>query len=174
LGQTTFLNATGLATEDAEVEALEHDIELIRREQSALPARLLEVKAVLDAETAAAATRTAAAQHQEQHKQRKLDALREALDCYKDRLALAFEHSDDDGECLNVVLTQVDPRNGDRPFFFAIQVLDGDLYNVQTCEPSVPNLPALVSQLNSSNDFSQFVRKLRQEFKALVAAEMKG
>jgi hypothetical protein len=37
---------------------------------------------------------------------------------------------------------------------------------VRACEPEVAALPALVRQLNATNDFSAFVRAMRREFQA--------
>lgn len=39
---------------------------------------------------------------------------------------------------------------------------------VERCEPMVPDVGDLIDALNSSNDFSAFVRKMRREFKKLA------
>ena len=38
---------------------------------------------------------------------------------------------------------------------------------VESCEPPVGGLDALVTQLNTDNDFALFVRAMRKKFKAL-------
>jgi hypothetical protein len=42
---------------------------------------------------------------------------------------------------------------------------------VQACEPSLPGMPALLEELNAGGSFSRFVRCVRQQFQAAVAAE---
>ncbi len=44
-----------------------------------------------------------------------------------------------------------------------------DKYHVESCEPTVPQLDALLASLNKGNDFSRFVRDMRKQFKSLVA-----
>lgn len=39
---------------------------------------------------------------------------------------------------------------------------------VSRCDPPVPGLPALVEQLNTSNQFSDFIKALRAEWQAMV------
>lgn len=45
---------------------------------------------------------------------------------------------------------------------------------VQSCEPAVAGMQALLVQLNAGGSFSAFVRCMRREFQALVAAEQAG
>lgn len=45
----------------------------------------------------------------------------------------------------------------------------GDKYHVEMCEPAVPGIDLLLSELNGGNDFSKFVRDVRRGFKVLVA-----
>ena len=49
--------------------------------------------------------------------------------------------------------------------------MDGDHLNgrwLQACEPAVSGMDALVTTLNTSNDFAAFVRAMRKRFKALA------
>jgi hypothetical protein len=41
-------------------------------------------------------------------------------------------------------------------------------FPVPDCQPEIAGLPALVQQLNDSNDFSAFVQTMRRNFKAMV------
>lgn len=42
---------------------------------------------------------------------------------------------------------------------------------VQSCDPPLAAMPALVAELNGGGSFSRFVRCVRREFQALAAAE---
>ena len=52
-----------------------------------------------------------------------------------------------------------------RPFAFQVFVDGGDKYHVESCEPAVRGMDALLTQLNTDNDFSAFVRSMRKGFK---------
>ena len=70
----------------------------------------------------------AALSNQESLKERKLGALHQALAMYQQRLGLEFQHGEEDGEQLRVVMRQLDPRDHARPFQFAVQVVGDNSY----------------------------------------------
>ena len=70
----------------------------------------------------------AALSNQESLKERKLGALHQALAMYQQRLGLEFQHGEEDGEQLRVVMRQLDPRDHARPFQFAVQVVGDNTY----------------------------------------------
>ena len=70
----------------------------------------------------------AALSNQESLKERKLGALQQALAMYQQRLGLEFQHGEEDGEQLRVVMRQLDPRDHARPFQFAVQVVGDNSY----------------------------------------------
>lgn len=163
-----------LTSETGELAALQEELGRIQVEQGRLPKLVAEVSDALEAEAAAFARQEAALSNQEALKERKLGALHQALSMYQQRLGLAFQHGEADGEQLHVVFTQVDPRDPARPFRFSVQVGADNSYAVQSCEPAVPAMAQLLAQLNSGGSFSQFVRCMRREFRAAVGAELGG
>jgi len=84
---------------------------------------------------------------------------------YKERLGLSFERMPDNS--LSLRMTLIDPENWARAFSFAVLVNSKDKYEVLRCEPKV-DYDALLTELNDTNNFSQFVQKMRRKFKALV------
>lgn len=72
------------------------------------------------------------------------------------------------GDRLRVTFTSVDPLRPAREFSFALHVSEVEVYTVSECVPPIPELPALVEELNRSNDFSSFVQAMRAAFKARV------
>lgn len=71
-------------------------------------------------------------------------------------------------EKLRVTFTNIDPQAPTRAFTFQVYVDTSDRYHVNNCEPAVSDVQILVDTLNSSNDFSAFVRSMRKSFKLLV------
>ena len=55
-----------------------------------------------------------------------------------------------------------------RAFTFYVYVDSSDRYHVVKCEPEVHDVQSLVDALNTSNDFSAFVRNMRKRFQQLV------
>ncbi|TMW56768.1 hypothetical protein Poli38472_006778 [Pythium oligandrum] len=95
-----------------------------------------------------------------------LSELQRGLQMYE-RLGLTFEQSN--SEKIIVRFTQVDPKNPQREFSFRIRmVAESDSFVVDECHPHVAILPGLTEFLNSSADFSFFIRSMRREFKKLV------
>lgn len=163
-----------LASESGEVAALQQELAAIEEEQGRLPALVAELAAALESEAEAFTRQEAALSNQESLKERKLGALHQALGWYSTRLGLEFQHGEEDGDQLRVVLTQVDPQDHARPFQFAVRVSGDNSYEVESCEPAVAGMPQLLAQLNSGGSFSQFVRCMRHEFQTAVRAEMGG
>ena len=83
-------------------------------------------------------------------------------------IGITFDKVGDDR--LRLTFTSIDSAQPDRQFFVEVRVTAGDQYVVEHCEPMVPDLRALTDTLNTTNDFSAYVRNLRRRFKALVTA----
>ena len=84
------------------------------------------------------------------------------------KLGLDFERVENDQ--LRLCFTQVDAARPQREFSLQVRVDANDVYHVTRVEPGVAALPALVEELNATNDFSRFVRSMRAAFKAGAAA----
>ena len=67
---------------------------------------------------------------------------------------------------------QLDHRQPDRRFSFNVRVTDSEAYEVDSIDPPLPGIEAVVRALNEGNDFSSFVQRMRGRFKDLVTAEV--
>ncbi|GAX79456.1 hypothetical protein CEUSTIGMA_g6897.t1 [Chlamydomonas eustigma] len=93
--------------------------------------------------------------------QKKISALKRALSLYSSRLGLEFKQGPDE---LHLHFTQVDQSQPQRSFMVGVKVHDDKSYEVTKCSPPVRALGDLVQVLNQTNDFSEFVKAIRQEF----------
>ena len=93
------------------------------------------------------------------------------LDAYK-RLGLAFENvAGEAGASNNIrcVMTLISASDPAARHCFEVHVSPSDdTYAVTACQPPVAALPALVAQLNATNQFSQFIQLMRREFVAMA------
>ena len=93
------------------------------------------------------------------------------LDAYK-RLGLAFENvageagASSNIRCVMTLISASDP--GARHCFEVHVSTSDDTYAVTSCQPPVAALPALVAQLNATNQFSHFIQLMRREFVAMA------
>lgn len=163
-------SCAGLSQEATEIEDLKTILSKVKAEQQALPPLIEELLSNLEYEEQRYEARHAALQDEEAVKHRKLEALRQAVVYYRDRLALTIEtlgigH-------LSFVMRCIDHRDESRPFIFAVQVTEDNVYKVVGCTPNVVSLPKLLANLNTGSiEFCDFVRAMRQEFKAIVQKE---
>ncbi|MDP2434555.1 MAG: hypothetical protein Q8P67_02315 [archaeon] len=99
-----------------------------------------------------------------QHRMRQAELAR-GVDMYQKRLGLEFRRNN---STIQVIFTQVDPRDPERPFSFTFRITD-DIYELTACEPRLSGLRPLVTELNASPlNFQRFVINMRQKFQALV------
>jgi len=87
---------------------------------------------------------------------------------YQERLGFRFERVADDH--LRVVFDKVDPNNPNKEFWFAVAVDAQNVYQIaeNKCKPYVESLPAMLNELNKTNNFGSFVRQMRHEFVQLA------
>jgi len=107
-----------------------------------------------------------------------LSEFAKGLDAYK-RLGLAFENvvggSGASDNNIRVVMTLINPRDPAQRYCFEVHVSPSDdTYAVTSCQPPIAALPALVAQLNATNQFSHFIQYMRREFVALARGEGQG
>jgi hypothetical protein len=102
-----------------------------------------------------------------QTKENETKELTKGIVFYK-RLGLDFKRVGDDR--LRLIFTQIDAAFPEKEFSFTIKVDQTDAYQVEACEPAIPEIPEYLACLNKSNDFSVFVRTMRQSFKKSVTA----
>jgi len=86
---------------------------------------------------------------------------------FQDNLGVRFKRVS--GERLQVVFTCLNSRAVDVNANFIVKIAgENRSYEVTSCDPPVPDLEALVSKLNETNDFKSFVIIMRRRFKDLV------
>ena len=109
-------------------------------------------------------------QHGVDAKQSKLNSLQELADLYGERLGLSFKQANGETEdnALCISFTQIDRRNPEKPFWFNVRIMDDDTYSIQKVVPEVNGMKELEEELNTDNNFSKFVRKMRRKFKESV------
>mmetsp|Transcript_1208 Transcript_1208/g.7948 ORF Transcript_1208/g.7948 Transcript_1208/m.7948 type:complete len:109 (-) Transcript_1208:815-1141(-) len=98
---------------------------------------------------------------------KKLEALRHAVEVYRERLGLAFETAPG-SENLKVSMKYIDPQDPEKWFTFAVHVGSDGKYSIANCEPWVGEVDALLIELNKTNNFCNFVRSMRRKFKESV------
>ena len=76
-------------------------------------------------------------------------------------------HNSNEGT-VDMVFTMIDSQHPEREFKLAVAVLPDDRYAVRSCDPPLPNIQALVDELNATNSFANFVRAAREGFQAMV------
>ena len=152
--------------ERAQVEALKADLDKLHAHEQVLPPESQRLEQQLT-QSRALVTRSEAILEQAQRgMEHKLGELDRGISLYKARLGLAFDKVGDDR--LRLTFTCIDPTDPERAFCLEVCVTVGDHYVVQSCEPTLTELPGLVHTLNASNDFSAFVRAVRKGFQKLV------
>ena len=146
---------------------MEEERENLRRQAAEMPSRLAE----LHAKEAAARNKLSAVSDDAQERARATNQVNNDLTfgiiAFKKRLGLDFQRLGANRLKLN--FTQVDPDNHGRVFSFSIHVDEADRYNIIDCTPQVAGTAQLLAALNSSNDFSEFVRGMRCKFRSLCA-----
>jgi hypothetical protein len=158
---------TDLQAEKQLLAAQQEELGRLEASASSLPSELDTVRAKREAATLQHAGARAELERTEGVVRQQLADFARGLDAFK-RLGLEFENVAGAGNNIRVVFTRVDPRDAARRFVFDVFVSPADdSYAISGCEPTVPALAELASQLNVTNNFAAFVQRMRVEFKAL-------
>lgn len=99
---------------------------------------------------------------QERATRQRLEALNQAERFFKERMGLEFRKID--GEHVQFVFTNVDSKAHDRSFYLTVKIANNQYY-VTDCCPSIEGIPAMVEELNKSNNLMKFVVETRKKFK---------
>lgn len=154
-----------LVTVKALEKKLEEESENLQRQYREMPERLSELRTKEEmARRKLSHLSTEVQQHSKETNQMNND-LTYGIIAFKKRLGLDFQRLG--ANRLKLSFTQVDPRNHSLVFSFSIHVDETDKYNMIDCSPAVSGTEELLATLNSSNDFSEFVRAMRCKFRAL-------
>ncbi|EIE26841.1 hypothetical protein COCSUDRAFT_64680 [Coccomyxa subellipsoidea C-169] len=155
-----------LQHESEEEEQVKAQLRAAEEESDALPKEIHDIKTALDRETAELQRQESALADKESLREGKLRSLRQALDLYRARLGLQFrkDHTDE----LLLIFTHIDPSSHLREFMLGVHVHADNTYSITRCEPALEGLDPMLGELNSSNNFSQFVRQLRKRFQQLI------
>jgi len=149
------------------LEEQRRELERKSTQEGLLPPEQQRLQRTLEQQQQILAQRESVLQQAQQQKDTRLSELQRGCDTYRGFLGLDFERVGD--ERLRLIFTQIDERNPKRVFCFQVFVDPNDHYHIERCEPTIPAIDALTESLNSSNDFSAFVRGMRREFKLLAA-----
>lgn len=89
------------------------------------------------------------------------------MEVYRERLGLEFEASTGT-ENLKVSMKYIDPDRPESLYSFSVRVGPDGKYSITSCEPDVGEVDALIEDLNRTNSFCNFVRKMRQKFQETI------
>lgn len=84
---------------------------------------------------------------------------------FKDRLGLDITPTDD--QKLRVTFTCIDPLNASREYSFMVHIDSADQYQVNDLSPPLDSIDVMLKELNTTNNFSLFMQRMRRAFKAL-------
>jgi len=105
-------------------------------------------------------------------KQMTVDDLTRGIVNYK-YLGMDFEKTKIENE-LRFFFSRLDPKDPARQFSFVLQVDDGDKYEIADCQPSIDagSLFEITQRLNTNDDMSFLVRKMRRAFAESLALQI--
>ncbi|XP_052773316.1 kinetochore protein Spc25-like [Mya arenaria] len=97
----------------------------------------------------------------------KLEYLEKASGIFGEMLGLRFKKTK--GNRMQVVLTQIDEKEPEAPFYFFLQIQGvSRKYVVSDIEPPIEGLDELTAELNTSNDLQRFICQVRSLFQQSV------
>eukprot|EP00897_Mesotaenium_endlicherianum_P008153 jgi/Mesen1/7366/ME000381S06596 len=151
------------------LDKLSRELKALEAEESSWPPQIADLQELVRQESQHNEEEMAEVEDTEKVKRKKADALLSALGMYRKHLGLQFEHSAKDR--LRLVFVNIDPLDPAREFSFVLHVTtNSSEYSVIECTPQISDMQALVAEVNSTNDFSGFVRSVRRKFRSLVQA----
>lgn len=88
-------------------------------------------------------------------------------------LTLGLEFHKADNECMKFTFTQIDPQSPSKPYFFLLFVDASDRYQLVESSPVLDFrvTSRMTEELNSDNNISKFVLKMRRAFQAGLMKE---
>ena len=150
---------------EAEEKAARAEVERLQAEVKLAPAKLEGLRATEKELLAQLSKISSKVQQDTIMKDRTNNDLTRGIVSYKKRLGMDFERVGE--EQLMIKFTNIDPQHHERVFSFSLHIDANDVYDVIACEPHVEGIEELLRTLNATNDFSQFVRRMRKKFRAL-------
>lgn len=145
-----------------EIEQVMGEVTNLREKiDTEMPQKIGEKAKVVDQELKDLEKQKENVQEKQQGRALRKNELSKGVTYYKERLGLSFERMPDNS--LSFRMNMIDAVNPSRPFTFAILVNQSNVYEVVRCEPKV-DYEKMLSQLNNSNDFGQFVKQMRTKF----------
>lgn len=155
------------AREKAEVEQLRAQIAEAEGSATTNRAELDRLKRAVESREAEIGSRRAAVASRATGVSAHVGALEAFCAAYSEALGVSFDLHDG---ALRVTFCLLDPRSpGDRCSF---DITGGVTYSVTSCSPRQPDdLERIVSDLNSSADFSSFLCSMRSSFKSMLISK---
>eukprot|EP00877_Chromochloris_zofingiensis_P014134 jgi/Chrzof1/8975/Cz03g31170.t1 len=128
--------STGMAQDDAEVESLQHKQQLLSSEKLDISQKLSQLQQEMEHDIMQFQQTDAELQHRNKEQVGRLAALDKVLNLYKSCLGLELVPGEEE---LLLKFTQIDPQDHEKPFCFAVKVLEDESYEGMS-------LPAAVSR----------------------------
>eukprot|EP00741_Cyanophora_paradoxa_P013340 tig00020684_g12883.t1 len=151
-----------LQSETAELASLEESLRPLEAKSAILPPRLAELARARDEESARISEARMDVAEAERSRRSKLDALHADREFYEARMGLKFERQGDSR--LQIVFHSIYPDRPDTTCHFTMLLRDDNLYQVEECSPMLDDVRQLVRDLNKTNNFAEFVRRMRARF----------
>jgi len=95
-----------------------------------------------------------------------IEAMKKASNYYK-KLGLGMKKASSMDDKLKICFRYIDPKDYLREFSFVVEITDLETYKIDSIDPPVVQqneLNEMIKELNSTNDFSLFSRKMRRKF----------
>lgn len=161
---------SSIQEENQEAQVLLDKLNNVKKSSKLLPEEVQRLREEISLKKDLFQQRESEMQHGVDAKQSKLNSLQELADLYGERLGLSFKQANGETEdnALCISFTQIDRRNPEKPFWFNVRIMDDDTYSIQKVVPEVNGMKELEEELNTDNNFSKFVRKMRRKFKESV------
>jgi chromosome segregation ATPase len=156
---------TELEGVQANMHALQEQLQTLRTETTAIPHEIADLEASISVKQASQASAEATTMRAEADAAYRIEELTAGASHFA-ALGLAF--TTEEGGKVTLQFTKVAAADPTRAFSVTVQVGDDDAFAAIACSPAIPDLAARIDTLNASKDFSAFVRGIRSAFKALA------
>lgn len=147
------------------MEALQSQLSSLQAERTAIP------REIADLETSIAVKQTHQASAEATTSRAEADAayrIEELTAGASHFAALGLAFTTEEGGKVTLLFTKVAAADPTRAFSVTVQVGDDDAFSAIHCDPPLDDLSARIAALNTSKDFSAFVRGVRAAFKAMA------
>ncbi|ELT99572.1 hypothetical protein CAPTEDRAFT_201727 [Capitella teleta] len=155
--------ATEVKNKNAELEQHRKQLETAQKDLEQLLRTRETLHEILEKLSAEVKKEESVLREQEKETKESSVELEEALEFFRNRLALQMKKIPDNR--LQFVFTCIDKDDPKKPFCFCVKIKADRSYCVSDCVPHVPDFEKLSLKLNETNDFKAFVKAMWKRFK---------